>query len=206
MSDNIANKANANNDNIMPEIIEKAREKFFQMIDEFGSDPYRLSGHVPEVEKWARWILKDYPEAEEEVTILGACLHDLGHYPIPTETDHAIRGEERARAFLESESYPKDKMDKVLHCIRAHRCRDAMPESLEAKIVACADSASHMMSWTYFDMAIDDKRDKCEFRAYGKIERDFRDLAAFPQVQEKLRGLYDAWKNVINEYEKIDIE
>lgn len=81
-----------------------------------------------------------------------------------------------------------------------------MPDSLEAKIVACADSASHMTHWVYFDMAMDDRRDKCEFKAYGKIDRDFRDLAAFPEVQDELRDLHEAWRNVIKEYEKIDID
>ncbi len=190
----------------MSEIIEKAKKEFYQMIDEFGSDPYRLSGHVPEVEKWARYILKKHPEVDEEVVILGAWLHDLGHYPVPTEIDHAVRGEERARIFLEKECYSKDKTCKVLHCVRAHRCGDVTPNSMEAKIIACADSASHMTNWVYFDMAMDDKKDGSEFKSYGKMDRDFRDLAAFPEIQEELKGLHEAWGKVIREYEKIDVD
>lgn len=190
----------------MSEIIEKAKMEFSRMIEEFGSDPYHLSGHVPEVEKWARHILKSHPEADKEVVILGACLHDLGHYPVPTEIDHAVRGEERVRIFLENEHYQEEKMTKVLHCVRSHRCYDVMPDSIEAKIVACADSASHMTQWVYFNMAMDDRRDGCEFKAYGKMDRDFRDLYAFPEIQEELKDLYEAWKNVIREYEKIDMD
>lgn len=33
-----------------------------------------------------------------------------------------------------------------------------------------------------------------------------RDLSAFPEVQEKMTGLYGAWQNLIKEYEKIDLE
>ena len=99
----------------MTSIIEKAKAKFFQMVDEFGSDPYQLLPHVPEVEKWAKYMLKKYPQADKEVVLLAVWLHDLGHYPIPTDIDHAIRSEQRAKELLEKEKYPKDKMNKVLH-------------------------------------------------------------------------------------------
>jgi hypothetical protein len=190
----------------MATIITKAKEKFFQMVDDFGSDPYHLRPHVPEVEKWAKHLLKKVPEADEEVVLLSVWLHDLGHYPIPTKIDHAIRSEERAKEFLEAENYPKERMDKVLHCVRAHRCRDALPNSTEAKIIACADSASHMTEPMYFAMAKDDKENNHEFRAYAKMERDYRDLAAFPEIQNELKELYEAWKKLIKSYEKIDLK
>lgn len=190
----------------MSGIIEKAKAEFGRMVEAFGSDPYYLTGHVPEVEKWARHLLAKRPETDEEIVLLGVWLHDLGHYPVPTDLDHAARGEERARAFLAQEGYPSEKMEKVLHCVRAHRCKDVMPATLEAKIVACADSASHMTHWIYFNMAMNDKAEGCAFRAYAKMERDFRDTGAFfPEIQDELKGLCDAWKNVIREYEKIDL-
>lgn len=187
-------------------IIEKAKAEFLQMVKEFGSDPYGLRSHVPEVEKWAKYMLKKYPQADEEVVLLAVWLHDLGHYPIPTNIDHAIRSEERAREFLEKEDYPKDKIDRVLHCVRAHRCRDVMPDFFEAKIIACIDSASHMTDFMYFDMAKNDKQNNREFKVYAKIERDYRDLAAFPEIQNELKELYESWKKLIKIYEKIDLK
>jgi len=189
----------------MTTIIEKAKEKFLQMIDDFGLDPYHLRSHVPEVEKWAKYLLKKFPQADEEVVILAVWLHDLGHYPIPAEVDHAIRSEERAKEFLEKLNYPKDKIDKVLHCVRAHRCRDIMPNSTEAKIIACVDSASHITEPMYFDMAKDDKENNRDFRVYAKMERDFRDLSAFLEIQNELKELYETWKKLIKIYEKIDL-
>ncbi|MFP4424340.1 MAG: HD domain-containing protein [Candidatus Woesearchaeota archaeon] len=180
-------------------MIEKAKQKFFQMIDDFGFDPYHLRPHVPEAEKWVKHLLKKYPEADAEVVILAVWLHDIGHYPVPTEIDHAVRGEERAREFLEKFNYPK--MEKVLHCIRAHRCKDVLPNTIEAKIIACADSASHMTDSIYFDIAKNDKENNQEFRAYAKMERDFRDL--FPEIQEELAEILDAWKRLIQAYEKL---
>jgi len=190
----------------MLSIIEKARAKFFQVTEEFGSDPYLLLPHVPEVERWAKFMLKRYPQADEEVVLLAVWLHDLGHYPILTEVDHAIRSEERAREFLEKEKYPKEKMKKVLQCVRSHRCRDVMPESFEAKIIAFADSASHMTTSIYFDMAKEDKQKNREFKAYAKLERDFRDLSSFPEIKKELTELYNAWKNLLKAYEKIDLK
>ncbi|HLN18547.1 MAG TPA: HD domain-containing protein [Patescibacteria group bacterium] len=185
-------------------IIEKAKEEFLKMVDDFGSDPYHLLPHVPEAQKWSRHMLEKYPEADKEVVLLAVWLHDFGHYPLPTEIDHAVRGKERAKGFLEKENYPKDKMEKVLHCVRSHRCKDVMPETLEAKIMAFCDSASHMTDTMYLEMVRTDEDAKFP-KTYAKIERDFRDLAIFPEDQKKLVGLYDAWKVLLGEYEKINL-
>jgi hypothetical protein len=190
----------------MKSVIEKAKAKFFQMVDDFGSDPFRLSPHLFEAEKWANFMLEKYPRADKEVVLLSVWLHDLGHYPVPTDVDHAVRSEQRAKEFLKKQKCPKEKMDAVLHCVRAHRCRDVMPQSFEAKIVAFVDSASHMTGPMYLEMAGDDKQRNCELRVYEKIERDFRDLSSFPEIQSELKGLYAAWKKLIKAYELIDFK
>ena len=151
------------------EIIEKAKIEFIKMVKDFGSDPYNLLSHIPEVEKWGNFMIKKYPEADGEVVLLSAWLHDIGHYPVPTDIDHAIRSEQQAKEFLENQNYDKEKMNKVLHCVRAHRCRDVMPETLEAKIMAFIDSASHMTDSMYFSMAKDDKENKRDLRVYKKM-------------------------------------
>ena len=70
------------------------------MIEDFGSDPYKLQSHILEVEKWACLMLKRYPKAESKVVLLAIWLHDIGHYPIPTSDDYAIREEQRAKIFF----------------------------------------------------------------------------------------------------------
>jgi 23S rRNA maturation-related 3'-5' exoribonuclease YhaM len=188
----------------MESIIEKAKSEFLKMVDDFGSDPYHLKPHVPEAEKWAKLMLKKYPEANEEGVLLAVWLHDFGHYPIPTEIDHAIRGEQRAREFLEKENYLKDNLEKVLHCVRSHRCKDVMPETLEAKIMAFSDSASHMTDTMYLDMVKTDEKGRFA-RTYAKMERDFRDLAIFPEMQKELSEIYEAWQVLLKSYEKINL-
>lgn len=189
----------------MATIIDNTKAKFFQTIDEFGSDPYLLRSHVPEVERWAKHLLKKFPQADEEAVFLAVWLHDTGHYPI-LQIDHAITGEEGAKEFLEKENYLGDR-NNVIHCVRAHRCRDIMPSSIEAKIVACADSASHMTEpLMYFDMAKNRKEKGCEFtEIYAKMERDYRDVGILPGVQNELRELYESWKGLIRAYEKVDL-
>ena len=183
-------------------IIEKAKKRFQQMIDDFGKDPYCLYSHVPETERWAKYMLKKYPKADKEIVLLAVWLHDVGHYPIPSKIDHAVRSEKRAKQFLKKENYDEKKMEKVLHCIRAHRCRDVMPETFEAKLIAFIDSASHMTDKeTYVDMV----------RAYKnvtvvleKLERDFRDMGHFPEQKKKFKYLYESWKQLLTACEKAE--
>jgi HD superfamily phosphodiesterase len=189
----------------MKTIIDKARELFKNRIKKVGYDPYGLVKHVEEVEKWADYLCDHHPQADRRTVLLGVWLHDLGHYPLPAEVDHAIRSEELARKFFKKEKYPAKKTEQALHCIRAHRCHDVLPETIEAKIVACADSASHMTDDIYIGMARDDKSLRQSFRAYGKMDRDYRDIAAFPEIKKFLTPVYRAWKKLIQEYEKIDL-
>lgn len=190
----------------MKSIIEKAREQFFKMVDNFGSDPFHLLPHVPETEKWAEYMLKKYPSADKEVVLLAVWLHDIGHYPPQKKIDHAIRSEKMAKEFLEKENYPQEKLIRVLHCIRAHRCNDVLPESIEAKIVSFIDSASHMTETMYFNVAQSDKAENVKFRVYDKMERDFRDLSYFPEIKKEMEELFHAWKNLIKAYEKINLK
>lgn len=189
----------------MKPIMDKVRELFKNRIKKIGYDPYGLVSHVDEVEKWADYLCNHHPHADRQVVMLGVWLHDIGHYPLPADIDHAIRSEQLARNFFQKENFNKAKSEKVLHCVRAHRCKDVMPETIEAKIVSCADSASHLTDSMYMDMARDDKSVKQQFRVYGKMDRDFRDIAVFPEVKNVLTPLYRAWKKLISEYEKIDL-
>lgn len=159
-----------------------------------------------EAERWAKYLFKKYPEADEEVVLLSVWLHDLGYYPIPTKIDQAVRSEERAKNFLEKENYSKEKIKKVFHCVRSHRSRDIIPDSLETKIIARIDSTSHMTTSMYFDMAEEDKTSKKEFRVYAKMNRDYQDLNSFPEIKKELTGIYKAWQELIKNYEKIELE
>lgn len=182
------------------EIIQKAKERFIGMIDDYGKDPFGLESHIASMEKWAERVIGKYKEADGEVLRLAVYLHDIGHYPIDEDNDHAVKGEKIAREFLIENNYPADKMDQVLHAVRAHRCRDVEPETLEARLIAFIDSASHMTDSLYIGCA----RDSGKEFALAKIERDYRDLGLFPEMQVEMKGLCEAWKRLVEEYFKVN--
>jgi uncharacterized protein len=54
--------------------------------------------------------------------------------------DHATEGVKTARKMLEEVDFPKEKIDKVIHCIEVHRFKKGVEaESSEAKILQDAD-------------------------------------------------------------------
>lgn len=179
----------------MNNIIDKAKKYFYDHIAR-NDDIYGLERHLPLMEKWAKRLLKENPQVDEEVVLLGVWLHDIAHYPPESSSDHAVKGEAVTKEFLTKNNYPKEKMEKVLHCVRSHRCKDVLPETLEAKIIACADSASHLTDLAYLDIVMDGRDDY----ALGKLERDFRDVGTFPEIKKELEPLYLAWKKLLKEF------
>lgn len=164
----------------------------------FGSaeaDTY-LPKHINEVEGWAQKITKDHP-VDTEVLLLSVYLHDIGH-AFGDHKDHDLKSEVVAKRFLKKMGLNEDKISKVAHCIRAHRCKDVQPETIEAKILATADSLSHMTDGCYMGMVIDGKKDL----ALGKLERDYRDVGLFPKIKKEIAPLYRAWKKLLETYPK----
>ncbi|HLC44091.1 MAG TPA: HD domain-containing protein [Patescibacteria group bacterium] len=182
------------------DIVETAREYCLDVIKQ-NDDIYTLIRHIPEAEKWAIKIVEKHPEADKEVVLLVVWLHDVSHYVGDRSTDHAVRSEKMVEEFLEKNNYDSEKMKQVLHGVRSHRNRDVVPESIEAKIFACADSASHMTDILYLDMIQQGK-----FEAVlAKLERDYRDIGVFPEIHKMLTPLYETWKKFITEFQKLDM-
>ena len=181
-------------------LVQKTKKLFLEKLATFKDDPYQLKEHLNEVEKWARHILKKYPEANDDVVMLTVWLHDIAHYPI-TDKDHAEVGEHLAKVFLVSEKVDKVLTDKVAHSVRSHRNRDVLPETLEAKLFAMIDSLSHFTYLPYFSI-IRDGRSKY---AFEKLERDYNDTKAFPEIQKEMTPLYKAIKKTMAELDKIKL-
>lgn len=87
-------------------------------------------------------------------------------------------------------------IDKVVYCVRAHRCKDVQPETNEAKVVAVSDSAGHMTDTVYVDMANRGDLDG----AKAKLERDYRDLGLFPELQEEITSFYQSWRRLLESW------
>lgn len=155
--------------------------------------------HAEQVEKWARRIMAYCPEADSEVVLLSAWLHDIGAKDKENLPTHEIYSEREAKRFLPTLGLTPKKVNAVAHCVRTHRCkRDALPQTIEATILAEADSASHLTDIFYVFM-LNDGNSKEE--VLQKLERDIRDTQSLPQpLQEKLIPLHHAWKELINSF------
>lgn len=175
------------------DLINKTKQHFLASVKKAGSEYDYLNRHLPQVEKWAVKILQRKAGANKKVVMLAVWLHDIGQVIGDKKNDHAINSEVEARRFLEKEEVEEKLINKIAHCVRAHRCKNIQPQTLEARIVAVADSASHMTDIVYIDMA---SRGDIE-DAKAKLERDFRDKGLFPEFKEESRPLYEAWKKLL---------
>jgi HD superfamily phosphodiesterase len=186
-------------------IIEKAKNFYCEEIVNLKRFAKLHRAHVEELEKLIEGISLGRPEADKEILLLAVWLHDIGFIRDGGGDDHAITGEIIAREWLEKEGYDKNKAERVLHCVRSHRCKDVQPETLEAKIIAFADSASHMTQGIYIDM-LKEEREGSTYDPLQKLERDWRDLSFFPEMKNKFEALYEAWRKLIEAYREINIK
>lgn len=100
-------------------------------------------GHVERVWELCLRIVKN-EKADLEVLKAAVLFHDIAR----EEEDkmfgkgecHAKKGAELAGKILRQMNFPKEKIPKVLHCIRTHRFSgNDIPKSIEAKILFDAD-------------------------------------------------------------------
>lgn len=82
-------------------------------------------------------------------------------------------------------NYPKEKINEIAHCVRAHRCKDM------------ADSASHFTDINYIVHLTSQESDYDRHYVEDKIERDYRDIGIFPELKKELTPIYKAWKKLI---------
>ena len=98
--------------------------------------------HVYRVLNTALLIAKSEPEADREVLVCAALLHDIGRkeqFENPALC-HAKVGGEKAYQFLLQQGYEEGFAGHVRDCIASHRYRENnQPRTLEAKIIFDAD-------------------------------------------------------------------
>jgi putative nucleotidyltransferase with HDIG domain len=172
--------------------------------------------HQPEVVKSAEYLLTKYPEADKDVVIIGAWLHDLGHFAAKTLEDvdkvkpnHHLVGSEMAEKLLTEYDLPREMIDKIKRCILCHRALpEYTPETIEEKIVAVADTLSHFESvfyLAYFKVYPNDSLDNYVKTQKGKLSRDWRDLALLPEAQDLVRVKYETILGMLNSYKEKSI-
>lgn len=172
-------------------IVARTKEHFLDLYNKSGmTAPY--PEHVATVERLASNMLKEFPEADKLILMLAVWLHDIGTF-LGDRDVHEINSEKEANRYLPILEVGDEIIKKVAHCVRSHRCNNSKPESIEAKMLAVADSASHLIDGPYINM----------IKKYGKkyvidkLERDYRDVELLPNTKKEFTPLYRAWRNLL---------
>lgn len=170
------------------DIVEEARkyieEECKKETNFFGKEIYYQ--HIVKVVKHAKELAEKIG-ADMEIVELAAWLHDLGSLKGDYESHHLI-GAKYAEEWLLKQGYDKYKIEKIKHCIIAHRgSKDIPRESIEAQCVADGDAMSHFDSIpSLFNLALvlrkknsDDAgrfvKEKLE-RSWNKLSKDAREI------------------------------
>ncbi|MGI5897824.1 MAG: HD domain-containing protein [Candidatus Dojkabacteria bacterium] len=140
----------------------------------FGMNVY--NNHFKPVVMYAEQ-LAEKRNADKEIVLLSAWLHDIANITGDTE-DHHIVGQKYAEEFLKKHNYPLERIEQVKHCIYAHRGSKNIPKkTVEAECVADADAMSHFNTIaSLFHLAM---------RVYGLSVEDANTF-----VKEKLKRSY----------------
>ena len=122
----------------------KLTEKLRQLADPYHDGMGGCHGpdHTERVHKTALYIGR-LMGARLDVLSAAALLHDIGRKYETMEQGkicHAEKGAELARDILKKLDFSQQLIDKIAHCIEAHRYRgNTRPQTLEAKILYDAD-------------------------------------------------------------------
>ena len=100
--------------------------------------------HVFRVYNLCLLLAKYEKDVDLEILIPAALLHDIARVEESQDKtgkiDHAVLGSEIAEDILRNLNYEEDKIEKIKHCIIAHRFRTGnAPNSIEAKILFDSD-------------------------------------------------------------------
>lgn len=159
------------------------------------------SHHVIPAVKYAKILAKKLG-ADEEIVELATLLHDYGSvsFGIEKQDEHHLTGAQLAQEVLEKLSYPQNRIDKIKHCILAHRATKCIKrESLEAEIIASADAMSHFayvndLFWMVYVPRGMETEKGTEF-VLKKLENSYKKL--MPEAKGVIDEKYDAIKKAL---------
>lgn len=148
-------------------------------------------------------ILAKKLKADMEIVEIAALLHDYaGILNIEFYPEHHIHGARFAEEILLKFDYPEERIERIKHCILAHRGSKNIPqETLEAKIIASADAMAHfdnihsLMYLAFVEYKMD--IEKGTAFVLGKLERSWQKLT-LPQARKMTREKFDAVKKLFN--------
>ena len=124
--------------------IDKKYEKIKEIIEKELSCSAHNLDHIMRVYSLCLILAEHEENVDLDILIPAALLHDIARVKESNdntgETDHAILGSIMSEEILTNLEYEEEKVEKIKHCIVAHRFRSGNePKSIEAKILFDAD-------------------------------------------------------------------
>jgi uncharacterized protein len=100
--------------------------------------------HIVPVIKYGKILAKKLG-ANEEIVEIAAILHDYASVLNEKwDPKHHLKGAELAEKVLPRYHFPRKKIEKIKSCIISHRAsQNIIPKTVEARIIATADSMAH---------------------------------------------------------------
>lgn len=104
------------------------------------ASPAHDMNHVMRVYYLCIHLAKYESNLDLDVLKTAALLHDIARVKESQEVDHAVLGAAMSEKILKGLGYPEEKIERVKHCVAAHRFRgEIRPKTIEAKILFDAD-------------------------------------------------------------------
>jgi putative nucleotidyltransferase with HDIG domain len=157
----------------------------------------KFNYHIVPVVKNALLLSKRL-NADKEVVEISAYLHDIGKISkkhSKKDNNHHIVGAEESRIILKRLGYDNKFIDKVYHCILAHRgSKGPNPKTKEAKIVNCADAMAHFDTFLYLFKHFLKKRsfEETIIKVEKRVKIDWNKKISLPEAREIVKDKYEA--------------
>jgi putative nucleotidyltransferase with HDIG domain len=179
-------------------LIDKVRDIVKEKLQ---GNSWDFENHIMPVVRYAKILAKKLG-ADEEIVELSAWLHDVTRQGSESDIEsHHITGPVEAEKILKGLSYPQDRIEKIKHCIHAHRGSQSIKrETIEAEIVASADAMAHfsdigVLFYVAFMMKRLDLPGAKEW-VRGKLERSWKKL--MPEAREIVGDKYELYKKILD--------
>jgi len=176
-------------------------EEEIEKISESFHDPDGFKYHIKPVVKNALMLAKKVG-ADVEIVEIAAYLHDIGRSKkimdkYVAENEHHIIGAEQSKEILKNLGYGDEFIEKVAHCILAHRGRKGpLPETIEAEVIANADAMAHFDTFLdmfrYFLMETTGSFEEAVEVMSGKIDRNWNKKLTLLEARKIVKPKYEA--------------
>jgi uncharacterized protein len=144
--------------------------------------------------------------ADSEVVEAAAYLHDIGRTGarenFVRDNEHHISGAEETRELLKGFGCNEEFIEKVAHCVLAHRGRMAVKrETLEAEIIACADAMAHFDAFLdvfHFFLVSCASFEEAVVEIEKKLQRNWEKKLTLPEAKRIVKPKFEAIMLLLN--------